>query len=358
MAGSPYASALGRFKALSPTLLSKEAYAPLVQARDSSEMLKLLEPTAYGPELVSAGATYQGAPLIEVAINRLFVRRNRLVYEAAPYAGKPLVEAYLRRWDIENIGLILAAKAQGRSLSETEAFLVSSRDVPAGLFAGPMGLDDFRLLLQQPSLEAVASQLVRFGYGGPLLPLLEEYGRSRNIFPFLQALEREYYRRLFEQGKFFQGDEWIIREFLRGEVDVRNLLLMLKGKHAELPVEEVLARFIEGGNLPRSRVADLYNARGVVELAQQLLPTYPSLAEGIERYPTDHSLVAFEVALTRDRAIAELKRQRAFPLSINILFGFLMLAELERADIRRIAYGKLYGVPSEELSRSLVVPRL
>ncbi|MCI4334065.1 MAG: V-type ATPase subunit [Thermoplasmata archaeon] len=358
MAGSPYASALGRFKALAPTLLPKEAYAPLVQARDTKELLKLLEPTAYGPEFVQAGATYQGPALIEVAINRLFVHRNRMVYEAAPYAGKMLIEAYLRRWDIENIGLVLAAKAQGRSLSETEAFLVSNREVPAGLFAGPMTLDDFRTLLQQPSLEAIASQLVRFGYGGTLLPLLETYARDRDIFPLLQALDRDYYRRLFEHGGFFQGDEWVIREYLRTEVDVRNVLLLLKGKHSDLPVEAVLGRFLDGGNLPRNRAADLYNARGVLELANQLLPAYPSLAEGIAEYPREHSLVPFEIALTRDRAVSQLRRLRSFPLSISILFGFLLLSELERADLRRIAYGKLYGVPAEELTRSLVVPRL
>jgi len=36
MAGSPYASALGRFKALQPTLLPPEAYGPLVRAKDLS----------------------------------------------------------------------------------------------------------------------------------------------------------------------------------------------------------------------------------------------------------------------------------------------------------------------------------
>ncbi|MCI4346120.1 MAG: V-type ATPase subunit [Thermoplasmata archaeon] len=358
MSGSAYASALGRFKALSPTLLPKETYGPLLQAKDPTDLLKLLEPTAYGAELVRAGSTYSGPALFEVAINRLFVRRNRIVYEAAPFAGKPLVEAYLRRWDIENIGLVLAAKAQGRNLSETEAFLVSSRDLPAGLFAGPLTLDDFRTLLQQPSLEAIVAQLVRYGYGGTLLPLLESYARSRDIFPLLQTLEREYYSNLFAHSSFFQGDEWVIREYLRSEVDVKNILLVLKGKDGELPLEAVLERFLEPGTLPKSRIADLYNARSIPELVNQLLPSYPSLAEGLGPYATEHSLVPFEVALTRDRSIRELRRLRSFPLSISILFSFLLLSELERADLRRIAYGKLYGLSPEELAPSLIVPRL
>ena len=45
-------------------------------------------------------------------------------------------------------------------------------------------------------------------------------------------------------------------------------------------------------------------------------------------------------------------------LGYTILFSFLLLSELERADLRRIIYGKLYGVPNDEISRALVVPRL
>src|SRR5258707_13835116 len=116
--------------------------------------------------------------MLEIAINRTFVERNRQAYESASFAGKPIVGAYLRRWDIENIAIVLSARAQGRTVSEAEAFLVSSRDIPAGLFAGVMTLDDFRHLLDQPTLEATVAALVRFGYGSTLLPLLEGYSRS------------------------------------------------------------------------------------------------------------------------------------------------------------------------------------
>jgi len=357
MAGSPYASALGRFKALQPTLLPSDAYPPLVRAKDLSEILKLLEPTPYGPEIAQAGATYQGAAAVEVAVNRLFVHRQRLLLESASFAGKPLIEAYLRRWDIENIGLVLSAKSEGRPVSETETFLVSSREIPAGLFAGAMGLDDFRALLALPNAEAVTTQLVRFGYGAVLLPLLDAYSKSRDIFPLLAALQRQYYERVLDAAKFFQGDEWVIREFLRSEIDLKNVLLLLKGKAASLPVEVVLERFLDGGELARDRVADLYNVRDIPELVAQLEGRFPALQYGLERYAEEKSLVPFEIALTRERTVRELKRLRSFPLSISILFTFLTLAELERADLRKIIYGKLYGIAPDELERSLVIPR-
>jgi V/A-type H+-transporting ATPase subunit C len=358
MAGSPYASALGRFKALQPTLLPKEAFGPLVQARDLTDLFKLLEPTVYGAELAQAGATTRGPALFEVAINRVLVRRLRLVQEAAPFAGKSLVRAYLRRWDIENISLILSAKAEGRSVAETESQLVSPREAPAGLVAGPLTLDDLRQLLAQPTLEGVVNQLVKHGYGGTLLPLLESYARSHDIFPLLTALQKEYYRQILENAKFFQGDEWVIREFVRSEVDAKNVLLLLKGKDGNLPVDAVLERFLDGGTIARDRVGELYNVRSVGDLVAELEPRFPALAEGLPPYQETRSLVPFEIALVRERVIRELKRLRSFPLSICILFGFLLLSEMERGDLRRIVYGKLYGVGNDEIQRSLIVPRL
>ncbi|MCI4322268.1 MAG: V-type ATPase subunit, partial [Thermoplasmata archaeon] len=266
MAGSPYASALGRLKAHLPAMLPKESYGPLVAATDVAEVVKLLEPTPYGAEIARSAASYQGAQLLEVAINRTFVQRNRLAYDAAPFAGRPIVGAYLRRWDIQNIGLILSAKAQGRPVGETETALVSSREIPAGLFAGTMTIDDFRLLLQQPSLDAIAQSLVKFGYGAVLLPRMEAYNRSHDVFPLLSALEHDYYAHLLESARFYQGDEWVIRQFLQDEIDLRNVLLVLKGLDAGLPLEPVQERFLDGGTLPRSTLPELYNARSVGEI--------------------------------------------------------------------------------------------
>ena len=293
-----------------------------------------------------------------MAINRTLVRRNRQALESAPFAGKPIVGAYLRRWDIQNIGIVLSAKAQGRALQESEAQLVSSRDIPAGMFAGTMTLDDFRVLLQQPSLEAAVQALVRFGYGASLLPLLDTYERTKDIFPLLQALDRDYYAGLLESSRYFQGDEWVIRQFLRTELDVRNVLLLLKGKDAELPFEVVSSRFLDGGDLTRAAAEELYGARSVPELVQALEPRFPTIGQGNAGYADTRSLTGFETAISHDRAVRELKRLRSYPLSICVIFTYLLFAELERTDLRRIIYGKLYGVAPATLESALVVPKL
>ena len=358
MAGSPYASALGRLKPDFGTFLARDLYPSLVAAKDPNDLAKLLETTPYASDLARARATHTGATMVEIAVNRAFVRRNRHAYEAAPFAGRRVVAAYLGRWDLQNIEMILSAKALGRTITETEDHLVSSREIPAGLYAGVMTLDDFRILLGQPTLEATVSALVRHGYGATVLPLLEAFERTHDIFPILQALDREYYRSALEAARFFQGDEWVVRGLLKSEIDVRNALLLLKGKSADLPLEPVLARWLAGGAIASGDAPDLYGARGVPELAERLASHYPSIAEGNDEFVRGESLTGYEVALQRDRAVQELKRLKTYPLSLAVIFAYLLLAELERSDLRRIVFGQLYRLPPERLRSLLISPRL
>jgi V/A-type H+/Na+-transporting ATPase subunit C len=358
MAGSPYASALGRLRPEFPSFLSKETIQTLLAARDPGELAKVLETTPYAPDVARARTTHPGPTLLEVAINRTFVRRSRHAFEATPFAGRPVVAAYLGRWDVENVELILSSKAQGRSVGETEDFLISSREIPAGLYAGVMTLDDFRQLLAEPTLESTVTALVRYGYGAAVLPLVEAFQRTRDIFPILHALDRQYYRTVLESARFFQGDEWVVRELLASEIDVRNVLLLLKGKQAELPLDAVLPRWLDGGTIPSSRAGELYAARTVPELSDHLVRQFPSIGEGAGEFAETGSLRGYEVALQRDRAVAELKRLLGYPLSLSVIFAYLLKSELERGDLRKIAFGKLYGLPSERIVPLLVTPRL
>jgi vacuolar-type H+-ATPase subunit C/Vma6 len=358
MAGSPYASALGRLKPDFSTFLPRETYTLLLGAKDVTELAKLLEGVGYADALARERATREGGPLIEAAVNRRLVQRNRRAFEATPFAGRLAIGAYLGRWDVQNVELILAAKAYGRSIAETEVELVSSREIPAGLYAGVMTLDDVRTVVAQPTLEATVAALTRFGYGTTLLPLLEAFQRTRDIFPIFHALDAQYFRDALAAGRFFQGDEWVFRQFLAGEVDARNTLLLLKGRAHDLSLDEVHQRWLPGGQLDAAAAADLYTARSVPEMVERLRARSPSLAAGNDEYAASQSLTVYEAALQRDRAVSELRRMRTYPLSISVIVAYLLRAELERADLRRIAFGRLYGLPNERIEPLLVSPRL
>ncbi len=352
-----YASSLGRIKATVPGFLKKDLYTALLAARDVPEVAKLLEGTWYGGEVTQAMGALTGAEALEVAVNRQFVKLNRFAYNASPFAGRPVVGAYLRRWDIENIGVILSAKAYGRLISEGDTFLVSDRETPAGLSAGLLTLDDLRILLSQSSVEAVANQLVKFGYGTVLLQQLDAFNSSRDIFPLIQSLEKQYYEQLLSAARFFQGDEWVVRQYLAHELDVRNLMVVLKAKDRKIQVDDVAPLLLDGGTYTAKALADLANLSTVQEIVGSVGTAFP-LADGLSTYTENGSLTGFELALKRQLAEKNLVRMRQYPLSLAGIFGFLLQAEVERADLRKIVYGKVYGWSGDRISKDLISTKL
>lgn len=353
MPTSAYSASFGRLQALSLNFLSKDHMQNLLRARDVNEIAKQLASTWYGPEIERAASLYKLPELIEVALNRHLVGFNRTATEASPFSGRSAIRAYLAKWDIQNIELILSSKSLGKTITETEHFLISSRNFPAGVSCGNIPHDDIRIMLSQPTVEAVVDQLVRYGYGAVLMQHLGAYQKTADLGPLMAVLQRHYYSTVLEALKFFQGDEGAIRELIRVEIDKRNILSLLKAKETNLEKEVVIQHLIEGGNIPTPQLGEMYMARNMEELVGRI-DTYYKLGERLEQYKKSSSLIDFEAAL--DKVISEmyLKRLKTLPLSIGTIFYFIIWAEHERENLRKIVYGKHYNLPMERISSMLI----
>jgi vacuolar-type H+-ATPase subunit C/Vma6 len=123
-------------------------------------------------------------------------------------------------------------------------------------------------------------------------------------------------------------------------------------------MDEVLSRWLAGGTLLSSQAPDLYAARGVRELAERLAPRWPSIGEGSPGDTRVDSLTGYEAALQRDRATVELRRLATYPLSLAVIFTYLLRAELEWSDLRRIVFGRVYDLPASEIEPLLVSYRI
>jgi len=208
-------------------------------------------------------------------------------------------------------------------------------------------------VLSQPNVEAAVNQLVRYGYGTVLMQHLGNYQKTADLGQMMATLQRYYYSVLLEALKFFQGDEGVIRELIRVEIDKKNILSLLKAKESNLEKEVVIQHLIEGGNIPTPQLEEMYMVRNVEELLGRI-DTYYKLGDRLDQYKKTKSLIDFEGAL--DRVISEtyLNRLKTLPLSIGTIFYFIMWAERERENIRKIVYGKHYNLAMERISSMLV----
>lgn len=354
MTTSSYSSSFGRLQAISTNFLSKEYMETLVKAEDVAEVSRMLESTWYGPEIDRAAAMYSPPELLEVAINRHLVEVNKIALEATPFSGKQAIRAYFSKWDIHNIELILSSKVIGRTITETEPFLVSSRNFPAGITAGNIPHDEMKIILSQPTVEGVVNQLVKYKYGPILIQNLDTYQKTSDISPMMTELLSFYYTNLLESIKFFQGDEGIARDLFRTQIDKKNILTLLKGKDSKLDRDVVKKHLIEEGRIPIEKLLEIFTANSVDDFVARI-EEFIKFGDLLNNYVKSQNLVDFEVAIDKYINHNYVRKLKNIALSIGTIFYFIITAEFEWDNIKRIAYGKRYNLTPERISSMLVL---
>jgi len=351
---SPYSSSFGRLQSISTSFLKPDFLENLLKANDVNEMIKLLESTWYGKEIKKAAAVYQGPELLEVAFNRHLVETNKIISESAPFSGKNAVRAFLSKWDLYNIELILSSKAMGREITETESLLVSSRNVPAGIAAGNISHDEIKIILSESGVEGVINKLAKFDYGVILMKHLDEFQKTGDLGPMMSALHESYYQKLLESLKFFQGDEGAIRELIRAEIDKKNILNLLKAKESNVDKEIVSRHLVEGGKITSKELLEIYDVKDVVEIIGRI-ESHFKLSEALEQYNDSKSLIDFEIAITKFIYTTYVKKLKNIALSIGTIFYFVINAEIEHENLKRIAYGKRYNLSIDKIREMLLI---
>ncbi len=348
-----YAAAFGRLKAMSVDFLTNEKLYELARAKDVAEIAQRLEDTWYKADIEESAAVYKPPELIEIAVNAHFVDLNRIALQVTPSSGKTILVAYLAKWDIENIELVLAAKSVGRSREQAEAFLVPRRSLPGGVSTNVIPLSELRAMLEQPDIEGVINSLVKYGYGAVLLQQLGEFKKSGDLGVFSGALQNYYYSRLLWQLRFIQGDEGVLREYIRAEIAKKNLLNILKSKELNLDRETVSRHLIDGGLVSQASLLEAYASAEIGEVVKRFEPWF-DLSAAFGRYRQTQDLTEFEVAIDKLIVASSLPNLRSLALSLTSVFAFIFQAETERQNIRRITYAKQYGM-TEEYIRSVIL---
>lgn len=334
--------------------LSSDFLNNLLKSEDLNAMIRKLESTWYGPEIERAASMYSGPELLEVALNRHIVETNRIALQVTPFSRKPAIQAYLSKWDIYNIELILSSKAIGRTITETEPFLVSSRNFPAGITAGNISHDEMKIILAQPTFEGVVNQLVKYRYGVILIQHLDTYQKTGNLSPMIADLMEFYYTNLLDMLKFYQGDEGSIRDLIRMQMDKKNILTFVKAKESKLDEEIVKKHLIPGGNISIDELLDIYGTNSTTELSTRI-DEILNLGNLLDYYKKSNNLIDFEVALDKFINLKFISKLKNIALSIGSIFYFILKAETEWDNVKRIAYGKRYGFSEERINSMLIL---
>ena len=152
------------------------------------------------------------------------------------------------------------------------------------------------------------------------------------------------------------GSDQRVVAALKSMIDEKNLVAVLKAKQRNLNAMDVPKFTVEGGNLSKQVLSDLFRAGGVEEMVENLKPFY-DLTEGLNEYRT-RGLVALENLLTKKVTQKTITSLKVAPPSISSIVAYILLKELEVENLTKIIRGKENAVPearNQSISRVCII---
>lgn len=343
-----YAYACARVKARKSFLLSKDIYSRLL-LMDVHEIGRFLGETQYREEMAQYGSRYSGAGLVEVAVTRNLAATYSDILSFTTGHLREMVGNYLRRWDTFNVKTVLRGRISNARREE-----VSDTLVPAGAFTEAY----LRTLIEAESIHEVMEELHHQASLRITPELQREVVEAGRLAPLEDHLDRMLYYDLLDVIEPTNNPERLLRDFIRREVDVTNLKVLLKLKAGRIPEERIRKYLIPGGlEFDTEKLRTMAQGEGVETILAELEKSsmFEDIKPALERFRADRRLSDLTIAL--DKALIRMSEKFAnfYPLSVLPIVNYMIRKKVEVDNIRIIARGKESGLSNKIIEDLLVV---
>ncbi len=343
-----YAYACARVRAKKALLLTRDNY-PKLLMMDLNEIARFLGETQYQTEMAELGMKFEGVNLIEMGTSRNLAHVNRQILSFCKGDLRQMVENYLSRWDTYNIKTILRGKFYGASADEIQEDIVA---------AGRFSEEYLNFLISLNGVSEVLEELRK--KEGLVIPdeVRAAYDSSGGLGPIEDYLDKTYFSDLLSCIACGTKAERILKDFLRKEVDIRNVMTLLKTKRAKMPAEKIATFMIDGGfELGSSDLAALAGVETYDQVVSDLskLSFYEEIKDPLERSKQTGSLTDVALAMQKVLASKSQSFSHIHPLSVLPIVDYMVRKKIEVDNIRIIARGKESGLDSEQIKKLLVI---
>jgi V/A-type H+-transporting ATPase subunit C len=343
-----YAYAVARVKSKKALLLTKDNY-PKLLMMDLNEIARFLGETQYKVEMAELASRHEGVNLIELgtAMNQARVYSQILGFCTGDL--KITLEKYLARWDFMNVKTLLRAKMAGATVEELQEDIVA---------AGKLTDEQILQLFSMDNIKDILEEIGRkYGMTVPE-DLKNGLESTKDLGPVEDFLDKLYYQRFFEQLTQPTRPEKVLVNWMRIEVDAKNIITLLKLKRYNVQSEKISSYFIEGGaelsvkELVRISATDSLDS-AIGELNK--LTYYEQIKDALEVARTTGSLSEVEIALNKRLARQAEKLSRAYVSSVLPIVDYIVRKKIEVDNIRIIARCKQSGLNPDTIKKLLVI---
>lgn len=305
---SKYAYSFGVVKELERSLLTKDKFDRLIEAKDIDELFKLLIETAYSE------ATAEN---FESVLNKELKKVYLTLSKFAP--DKQFIELFFLEYDFHNLKVLLKAKLQEK-IGVEELFVE----------LGEIGKEKMSAFLRL-ELSEIIKQL------GDYSEIIQEIENKFAQIKDPRIIENILDRALFEKMYSYTNDNELLKEIVAIYADIANFKIAVRSKN--LVRAKDLIVFVPHGKVSAKEAGTFYE-RGLEYFIKELTKYYEKIIpQALEYYEKWRSWLLLE-KLADDYIIKKL-RERSFYVGVEPLIGYLLAKKTEIKLLRMLIVGKL-----------------
>ena len=186
---------------------------------------------------------------------------------------------------------------------------------------------------------------------------LKNFKDKNNLAAVENALDKFYYTSIIQFSRILprQGD--LFRQFLRKEVDILNILTLVRLKKNNFKKEEIKNFMIPYDNKSKdSWISNLENANGVEQLTKLLEKTeYKNIIiKGMEEFRKTGSLIMLEIELYKHLLKQSILFMHQHLLSIDVILGYMFAKDVESRNLKMIIKGRQLGLSEQFIDSQLI----
>ena len=340
-----------RIRAMRSHLFDHDFYHKLLEIEETPGLISAFQQTIYQSNIEEGTLKYPGTLGVEEAFRKNITETFTKILNMVDGQVKELVEVLLGRWDVHSLKTILRGKNVGASTEEIIDSLI-----PAGQLSEIFLTE----LAKQPDIKAVIDLLVmaRTPYAKPLSNAFPHYAQTKNLVRLELALDEFFYSYALERTSVRLFDAQLVHQVLKREIDVINVMTILRMVQQKVKEQDKVLFFIEGGKyIDRELFVDLVENQDVEGVIHKLekTPYGAVLKEAQGKFMETGALSVIERSLEKLQVRQNTKLFRADPLSIALIIAYIWAKYNEIINLRIIVRGKALGMPSQKIKEDLVL---
>lgn len=333
-------------------LLEADEWNRFLARETLDEMISMLGATIYGDAVVDVRSDIEA---VEMRLRRALAERIHLPLPFLRGTAKALIEHLRRRFEIDNLIIVLRAHHNQEPAHRIAASLLE---------LGPSSLPDWEELRKAKSVSGVIDSICRgssgMEYCRPLRNAFNEYKRQSTIHILEISLYIDYYRKLCRLLSRLRGRDRRAAERLIGTmIDFRNLQWAYRYRtFFKLAPESILSYTTpEGGCVDTQVIQRVATGAPLSEIVPELWgPKLPGL-ERIKDKQEREAVVELEVIFRRYLYREAGQMLKGYPLHLGMSLAYVILLEAEVDDLISVIEGRLNGWSAERIRSELIGDR-